>query len=77
MINNSNNDTNESDVSPSLLRELPGPQRLYGRRRATFTFHFPGDSAVVHFEGAALVQVGAAALLVKRRSACSLRGRDQ
>lgn len=45
-----------------------------------FTFHFPGDSAVVHFKGTAVVQVWfveAGALFVKRCASCLLCSRNQ
>lgn len=42
-----------------------------------FTFHFPGDSAVVHFKGTAVVQVEAGALFVKRCVSCLLCSRNQ
>lgn len=45
-----------------------------------FTFHFPGDSAVVHFKGTVVVQVWlvqAGALFVKRCVSCLLCSRNQ
>lgn len=54
-------------------------QQLYGHQNR-FTFHFPGDSAVVHFKGTVVVQVWlvqAGALFVKRCVSCLLCSRNQ
>lgn len=42
-----------------------------------FTFHFPGDSAVVHFKRTAVVQVEAGVLFIKRCVSCLLCNRNQ
>lgn len=48
---------------------------LFLRYLHRFTFHFPGDSAVVHFTVTPAVQTGV--LFVKRRVSCLLCSRNQ
>ena len=55
-------------------------QQLLWASTSRFTFHFPGDSAVVHFKGTVAVQVWlvqAGALFVKRCVSCLFCSRNQ
>lgn len=80
---------NTNSPNPRHHQNMPrnGCARLMGGfvssqsyAKATFTFHFPGDSAVVHFKGTVLVQVWlvqAGAVFVRRCVSCSLCSRNQ
>lgn len=74
--------SNRADARVSYVFRVRCIHATAAQRASTnrFTFHFPGDSAVVHFKGTVVMQVWlvqAGALFVKRCVSCLLCSRNQ